>query len=80
MGPGFESQRDHKKAQSKDWAFFVPFGGEPKGLIQERFRILCSGHAGLIQSQRDHKKAQISLCFFDFTHFKQGFSGIYTSR
>ena len=31
MGPGFESQRDHKKTSTKVEVFFVPDGFEQKG-------------------------------------------------
>ncbi|QBQ41619.1 hypothetical protein E2P86_10855 [Sphingobacterium psychroaquaticum] len=81
MGPGFESQRDHKKATSKEllFLFLIPWN-ENLGSIREGSGLclwierlsklsrsgLCTGIAGLSKSQRYHKKATSKGLLFVF--------------
>ena len=57
MGPGFESQLDHKKASQKCEAFFVSAGFERSVGMGSTILIadMCSGYERRNKSQLDYK-------------------------
>src|SRR5690606_23632961 len=67
MGPGFESQRDHKKKLNRKIGLFLCPPDSNEGLAWVRFGEgsgMSLGNAGLSQPQRDHKNASTKVGAF----------------
>ena len=75
MGPGFESQRDHKKATPKELLFLFPLGGVPKGSIREGSRKVCGNSGAETIPAGSQKSKSKELLIFHVIHenFTLGF-------